>query len=112
MHSIRGVPIKGGRTEEFEMREAELKRQEAIGGNGRLFFFGMAGAIIVFALLYFLTQYVVKDGGYYRNQSFPVNKSLPADDQSNDNTGATSHQGGAVLVAPTGFGCRPTVYFS
>jgi hypothetical protein len=95
------------------MREAELKRQEAVGGNGRLFFFGMAGAILVFALLYFLTQYVVKDGeGFYRNKEFPINRSLPADDRSNDNTGAASHPGGAIMVAPGTFGFQPTVYFS
>jgi hypothetical protein len=95
------------------MREAELKRREAVSGNGPIFFIGALGVLLVVAMIYYITQYVVKDDGYYQNKEYPVNRSLPADDQSNDGqSSATSHQGGSLLITPPRLGFRPTVYFS
>ena len=90
------------------MREAELRRNEAMAGNWRIFYVGILGAVLVMAIMYFLMQYVVKDHGYYRNQSYPVNNGT-ADDTSSD---VTSHQGGAILIQPNQLRSEPAVYFS
>ena len=84
------------------MREAELKRTEAMMGNAGIFYVGVIGALLILAVMYFLTQSVV--GATSSKRPIPVGKSQPTTDGS--------HNGGAILITPSNSDYAATVYFS
>jgi len=85
-----------------------------IPGNGRIFYVAILGALLVVAVMYFLTQYVANSNDSFHPQSYPpavpsLDTPLPPD----DGLGSTTYNnGGAYLIIPPGQDPEPAVYFS
>lgn len=85
------------------MREAELKREVTASANWQVFYVAVLGLLLVVAVMYFLTQYVVGFAGAAPGPAATESSSPVVD--------TPSSSGGTELFDP-GSAKAPAVFFS
>jgi hypothetical protein len=103
------------------MREAELRQKGITDQNWKYFMAGAIGFLIVVLLAFFITQYIVKDEGFYRGQEYPVGQtSAPMDtnpqafphQEPGTSQGETGSDGAYFFFSPRKIEAEHPVYFS